>query len=53
MLPAWMIDQIKKDEELSRRNGERHIDQPARAPHSGDLRSINIDASSALLSATP
>jgi hypothetical protein len=30
MLPAWMIDKIKKDDELRRRNGERHIDQPAR-----------------------
>jgi hypothetical protein len=29
MLPAWMIDKIKKDEELRRRNAERHIDQPA------------------------
>ena len=30
MLPAWMIDKIKKDEELCRRDAERHIDQPAR-----------------------
>jgi hypothetical protein len=30
MLPAWMIDKIKKDDELRRRNDERHIDQPAR-----------------------
>jgi hypothetical protein len=30
MLPAWMIDKIKRDEELARRHGERHVDQPAR-----------------------
>jgi hypothetical protein len=29
MLPAWMIDKIKKDEELARRDGERHIDRPS------------------------
>jgi hypothetical protein len=30
MLPAWMIDKIKKDDEVRRRNDDRHIDQPAR-----------------------
>jgi hypothetical protein len=30
MLPAWMIDKIKKDDEVRRRYGEPHIDQPAR-----------------------
>jgi hypothetical protein len=29
MLPAWVIDKIKKDEELNRRIGEQHIDRPA------------------------
>lgn len=29
MLPAWMIDKIKRDDELARRNSERQVDRPA------------------------
>jgi hypothetical protein len=29
MLPAWMIDKIKRDKELDRHIGEQHIDRPA------------------------
>jgi hypothetical protein len=29
MLPAWVIDKIKKDEELNRHIGEQQIDRPA------------------------
>jgi hypothetical protein len=29
MLPAWMIDKIKREEERQRRIAERHVDRPA------------------------
>ena len=45
MLPAWMIDKINKDDELRRRNDERHIDQPAREERGrGPSRTLRLSS---------